>query len=129
MIQNHDKLSTRINYTSLPKSPHKLDLIKYVYSSIIPCNWPQQVWAHLENEPYLFRLEIKVWNTFQNIIQNLQLFVQRQASFWNVTAKISRDCHLSIVILEPIHEIGFFRKMIFKIQKDLNFETDFSSSK
>lgn len=30
LIQNLDKCNTRINYTSLPKSPHVFDLIKYV---------------------------------------------------------------------------------------------------
>lgn len=30
LVQNHDKCSTRISYTSLPKSPRVFDLIRYV---------------------------------------------------------------------------------------------------
>ena len=59
----------------------------------------------------LFKLEVKLRETFQSMIQNLHPFL-----FGKSLPDCEESCRLHTVILEQICEVEFLRKVIFKIQ-------------
>ena len=59
----------------------------------------------------LFKLEVKLRETFQSMVQNLHPFI-----FGKSLPDCEEGCHLHTVILEQICEVEFLRKVIFKIQ-------------